>query len=224
MPEQAIHITSVLHSATSAACVAGGPITVEHLAFGLLTAGESRALRVLAELGVDAAALTERFRPAMHPDTERELAEPITAESFVRGLEERNRKQLTPEARALIDRGHQERDCSPSLLLALAEEGVLPVSPDDVRAELERDPLKEPETVFPPTIRKLNALIARARELKEAAVDADRYEDASAVRTREKAAMRRRAELLTEWAGEAELVAMVEEIERLRARIRCLGG
>ena len=34
MTEYTLTTNSVLHQATSAACVAGGPITVEHLAYG----------------------------------------------------------------------------------------------------------------------------------------------------------------------------------------------
>ncbi|MEV4056489.1 hypothetical protein AB0J55_35240 [Amycolatopsis sp. NPDC049688] len=214
MGEQAVPIDLVLHHAYRAA----GPITLAHLAFGLLTAGPSVALRVLSELGADPAALAEQFRPPVPPDTG-----PFTPESFMRALEERNRTELTPEAQALVDRVREERDCAPSLLLALAEAGVLPVSPDEVRSEFGKWGV-EPEPVFPPGIGKLNALIGHYRKLKEAAVDAERYEQASAHRAREKAAMRRRAELLTEWAGEAELVAMVEEIESLRATVRRLRG
>ncbi|MGW5744882.1 hypothetical protein [Amycolatopsis sp. NPDC003861] len=193
-----------------------GRITIEQLAFGLLTAGASVALRVLTELGEDPATLADRFRPPPDP-------EPFTPESFMRAMEERNRAELTPEARALVDRVRDEKDCTPSLLLALAEAGVVPVSPDDVRNQFEKWGV-EPEPLFPPDIRKLNTLIAYAREWKRKAVDADLYERASELRTRERAAMGRRAELLTEWAGEAELVAMVEEIESLRATVRRLRG
>jgi len=217
--ESAIPIDVVLHRATSAAYCEGGPITVEHLAFGLLTAGESRALRVLSELGADPAALVERFRPATQRNTE-----PVTIETFMSVLEEERRIGLTPAAQALVDRVRTERDCTPSLLLALAEADVVPVSAEDVRDELAREPVAEPETVFPPAIRKLNDLIARARQAKEAAVDAHDHERAAFLRDGEKAAMHRRAELLTEWAGEAQLVALVEEIERLRARVRRLSG
>ena len=195
-----------------------GRISVEQLAYGLLTAGQSVALRVLSELGTDPAALADRLRPPPEPDTE-----PFTIESFISAFEERNRVKLTPEAQALVDRVRDETDCTPSLLLALAEEGVVPVSPDKIRNQFEKWGV-EPEPLFPSDIRKLNTLIAQARELKMKVVDAERYDLASPMWEREKAAMRRRAELLTEWAGEAELVAMVEEIERLRARIRRLGG
>ncbi|MEU5261282.1 Clp protease N-terminal domain-containing protein [Amycolatopsis sp. NPDC021455] len=219
MPEQAIEMSWVLHRATSAAHDAGGPITVEHLAFGLLTAGESRALRVLSELGVDPAALVERFRPGTRPGTES-----AAIETFLRVLKEERRVELTPEAQALVDQADTDRDCSSRLLLALAESGALPVSPDDVREELARDPVEEPETLFPPAIRKLNALIAQARQLKEAAVDAHDHERAAVIREGERAAMRRRAELLAEWAGQAQVAAMVEEIEKLRALVRHLRG
>ncbi|MEV6826263.1 UvrB/UvrC motif-containing protein [Amycolatopsis sp. NPDC051102] len=214
MGEKAVSIDQVLHRAYRAE----GPITLAHLAFGLLLAGQSVAFRVLSELGADPAALVERFRPPSRPDTE-----PFTPESFMRALEERARAELTPEAQALVDRVREERDCTPALLLALAEADVLPVSPEEVRTEFEKWGV-EPEPLFPPDIRKLNKLIARYRELKEAAVDAGHYEQATALRTREKAAMHRRAELLTEWAAEAELVAMVEEIESLRATVRRLRG
>ncbi|MBE8519838.1 hypothetical protein ILP97_20460 [Amycolatopsis sp. H6(2020)] len=208
--EKAIPIDRVLGRAPGV----DGRITVEQLAYGLLTAGQSVALRVLSELGEDPAALADRLRPP---------PEPFTIESFISALEERNRAELTPEARALVERVRDEEDCTPSLLLALAEAGVVPVSPEKIRNQFEKWGV-EPEPLFPPDIRKLNTLIARARELKGKVVDAERYDDASTIRAREQAAMRRRAELLTEWAGEAELVAMVEEIERLRARVRRLSS
>ncbi|WIX88374.1 Clp protease N-terminal domain-containing protein [Amycolatopsis sp. DG1A-15b] len=212
--EKAIPIDQVLRHAPGV----DGRITVEQLAYGLLTAGQSVALRVLSDLGADPAALADRFRPPPEPDTE-----PFTVESFISALGERNRVELTPEAQALVDRVRDEKDCTPSLLLALAEAGVVPVSPDEIRNQFEKWGV-EPEPLFPPDIRKLNVLIAQARELKRRVVDAERYDYASTIRAREKAAMRRRAELLTEWAGEAELVAMVEEIENLRATVRRLRG
>jgi hypothetical protein len=212
--EKAIPIDQVLGRAPSV----DGRITVEQLAYGLLTAGQSVALRVLTELGEDPAVLADRFRPPPEPDPE-----PFTPESFMRALEERNRVEPTPEAQALVDRVRGEKDCTPSLLLALAEAGVVPVSPDKIRNQFEKWGV-EPEALFPPDIRKLNTLIAQAREIKWRVVDAERYDLASTIRAREEVAMRRRAELLTEWAGEAELVAMAEEIERLRARVRRLGS
>lgn len=214
MVEKAIPIDRVLGHAPGV----DGRITVAQLAYGLLTAGQSVALRVLAELGEDPAALADRLRPPPEPDTE-----PFTIESFITAMEERNRVELTPEVQALVEGVRDEEDCTPSLLLALAEAGVVPVSPDGIRDQFTRWGV-EPEPLFPPDIRKLNTLIAQARELKMKVVDAERYDLASPIRDREKAAMRRRAELLTEWAGEAELVAMVEEIERLRARVRRLSS
>ncbi|WP_143264066.1 hypothetical protein [Amycolatopsis kentuckyensis] len=212
--EKAFLIDEVLRRVPSV----DGRIGLEQLAYGLLSTRRSVALRVLTELGEDPAALADRLRPPPEPDTE-----PFTVESFIDAFEERNRVELTPEAQALVDRVRDENDCTPSLLLALAEAGVVPVPPDKIRDQFEKWGV-EPEPLFPPDIRKLNTLIAQARELKMKVVDAERYDLASPIRDREKAAMRRRAELLTEWAGEAELVAMVEEIERLRARVRRLGS
>ncbi|MET8998031.1 hypothetical protein [Amycolatopsis sp. NPDC004169] len=173
---------------------------------------------MLSELGVDPAELAARFRLPTPPDTET-----VTAESFIEALEERHRVELAPEVEALIDRVRGEGDCTPSLLLGLAEAGVVPVSPEKIRDHFEKWGV-EPEPLFPSEIRKVNTYIAWARKLKREAVDAERYFRASAVRDREKAAMNRRAKLLTEWAGEAELTAMVEEIESLRATVRRLRG
>jgi hypothetical protein len=151
-----------------------GRITLEQLAYGLLTTGQSAALRVLTELG--------RIRPRWRTGS-----------------------------------GHRPNPTrNPS-----------PPSPSCVRWRRNQSEKwgVEPELLFPPDIRKLNTLNAQAREIKWKVVDAERYDLASTIRAREEvAAMRRRAELLTEWAGEAEVVAMVEEIERLRAQVRRLSS
>jgi ATP-dependent Clp protease ATP-binding subunit ClpC len=76
-----------------------------------------------------------------------------------------------------------------------------------------------------PDLRQLDEQIGRARRDREAAVSAQDYENAAAVRDRERQLAAEKASLQEQWAAaHMDLPALAEEVHRLSGEIERLGG
>ncbi|GAB3739345.1 hypothetical protein GCM10027598_68520 [Amycolatopsis oliviviridis] len=74
----------------------------------------------------------------------------------------------------------------------------------------------------PPEIDLLTSEIAEYRRRKEAAVDAQEYNQAGVIRDQEKKVVRRRSELIREWAATVDPVILAEAVVSLREEIAIL--
>jgi hypothetical protein len=238
----------VLHHASGyASATRSDRIGVEHLWLGLLSAGDGVALRVLSALDVDSESLRESIRTnapvGEHgPDPD----EPLTAESFIQGLEAKDRIQLSDDVHAVLVAAAGQSDDhvhTGHLLITLVSHGSAPVverglTVERVQAETARqlaeflygrpaamdaaladELIAVPRASVPADIRALDARIAELRQLKEAAVDSAEFDVAARVRDQEKQLLRQRAQRVQDWAAGVDVLALAEEVEALRAEV-----
>ncbi|UMP01175.1 UvrB/UvrC motif-containing protein [Amycolatopsis sp. EV170708-02-1] len=83
------------------------------------------------------------------------------------------------------------------------------------------DPVRGPADP-PAEIDVLTSQIAEFRRRKEAAVDAQEYTRAALIRDEEKEVVRRRSELIREWAATVDPVDLAEAVVSLRAEVAAL--
>ena len=83
------------------------------------------------------------------------------------------------------------------------------------------DPVRGPADP-PAEIESLTSRIAEYRRRKEEAVDAQEYTQAGLIRDKEKEVMRRRSELIREWAATVDPVDLAEAVVSLRELVAVL--
>lgn len=202
--------------------------------WGLLLAGDGVGMLALRGLGVDVEALREEMRePAPRV--------PMTPESFILAVEAREKSRPTPETESMLalgatddffDTGH--------LLLGLLRHGVAVrgVTVAAAEAEIGRqmaaflsgratpaDPatadelIGKPRVRVPDDIRELGRRIDDLRREKERAVDAEEFDRAGQVREQEKELLADRRRRVAAWAADVDLLAVVKEVEALRAEV-----
>ncbi|MDQ3788235.1 MAG: hypothetical protein M3422_13465 [Actinomycetota bacterium] len=211
-------------------------MTGTHLLAGLLQVGECVGVVALRGLGLDVDALREELR-----EPEPEIWDPPTLESFLAAFGGGEQAEPTAEDEALLALGAEDGYYDTGhLLVALVRHGVpqLTITADEVRAEIRRrmaeflsgrvppiDPAKadaligEPRVWVPDGIRELGRRIEALRRERDAAVHAEEYERGAAIREREKELIAARRRLVAAWSSKVDLLAVVEEVEALRAEV-----
>jgi ATP-dependent Clp protease ATP-binding subunit ClpA len=86
-------------------------------------------------------------------------------------------------------------------------------------AELIHPPVRQGRLALPPETSDFRQRLAAVRARKEAAIDAQDYEAAAAIRDDEKRLLKQRRELFTAWAVDIEAGMLVEEIEQLYQQV-----
>lgn len=220
-----------------AARLAGeGSVTGTHLLAGLSGVGECLGVAALRGLGVDVDALREAFGEPV-----RERPVPMTIESWTAAFLSAKRAEPTTKDEALLALGAEDEYYDTGhLLLASLRHGVpeLTITADEARAEITRcraevlsgrvppiDPdeadmlIGEPRARVPADIRELSRRIEALRREKEAAVDAEEFDRAGDIRGREKELLAARERLVAAWSPHVDVLAVVEEVEVLRAEV-----
>ncbi|GLZ35822.1 hypothetical protein Lesp02_80090 [Lentzea sp. NBRC 105346] len=200
--------------------IAGGPIGLRHLLFGLVTTSNSYAL--LVECGVDLAPVSAEIADLKPVDR------PVLPKDFV----------CTDEAAEALRHAaaHDGPIRTWDLISGLIRQGGLaelaglaPESPmnanDRIWARI-TDPTAiwggrtEPaKDIVPAEIREFTARILQARQRKEEAIDAEDFGLAGMMRDVEKRLLAERAECAREWIATVDVLALVDEVERLRAEV-----
>ncbi|MEU9508546.1 Clp protease N-terminal domain-containing protein [Micromonospora sp. NPDC048170] len=85
--------------------------------------------------------------------------------------------------------------------------------------ELVRPPVQQGRLALPSQTEDFRQRLAAVRARKEAAIDAQDYEAAAAIRDDEKRLLKQRQELFTAWAADIEVSRLVEEIEQLYQQV-----
>lgn len=85
--------------------------------------------------------------------------------------------------------------------------------------ELIHPPVRQGRLALPPGTDDFQQRLAAVRARKEAAIDAQDYEAAAAIRDDEKRLLKQRRELFTAWAADIEVGRLVEEIEQLYEQV-----
>jgi hypothetical protein len=85
--------------------------------------------------------------------------------------------------------------------------------------ELVHPPVRRGRLALPSETDEFRHQLAAVRASKEAAIDAQDYEAAAAIRDDEKRLLKQRRELFTIWAADIEVAALVEEIEQLYQQV-----
>jgi len=217
-----------------------GYVGTEHILLGLLSEGEGVAARALGSLGIGPTAARqqvegiigrgEHTHPGHRPLTPRakkvlELAlrEAMRLDHLYVGTEHmllgliREGNGVAGQVLAKLGAGSDEVRGAVSRLLA-----------DDARKSLfgpfAGHELPPVEPLTPPGLRDYDEKIAEARKEKDAAIDAKDFDGAAALRESEKRLLAERERRIAEWSADLNVVAMSEELDRLRHQVARLTG
>jgi len=200
-------------------------IGTEHILLGLIREGDGVAARALGALGISLGTVRQQVLEIIGQGKQVPAGHiPFTP---------RSKKVLDLALREAMHLGHLYVGTE-HILLGLIREGDGVGCQVLVRLGADHALIREQvlrllaghrhprSTRVPPEIRAYDARIAQARREKDAAIDAQDFDRAAALRDSEKHLLAEREELVTQWAADADVVALGQEVDRLGDEVRRL--
>ncbi len=200
-------------------------IGTEHILLGLVKEGDGIAGRALDALGISLDAVRQQVLEIIGEGRQAPAGHiPFTP---------RSKKVLDLALREAMQLDHLYIGTE-HILLGLVKEGdgvafqvLTRLGADHARVReqvlgLLADIAQPRNETVPPGIRDYDVQIAQARQEKDAAIDAQDFDRAAALRASEKQLLAERDRMIAAWSAGADVVALGQEVDRLRHEIRRL--
>jgi prophage maintenance system killer protein len=202
-------------------------IGTEHILLGLVNDGDGMGSRALDALGISLDAVRQQVLEIIGEGKQAPAAHiPFTP---------RSKKALDLALREAMQLDHLHIGTE-HILLGLVKEGdgvafqvLTRLGADHARIRdqvlrLLAERTQPRNESVPPGIRDYDLRIAQARQEKDAAIDAQEFDRAAALRASEKQLLTDRERLIAEWSAGTDVVALGRELDRLRHEVRRLQG
>jgi hypothetical protein len=197
-------------------------IGTEHILLGLVKEGDGVAGRALNALGISLEAVRQQVLEIIGEGRQAPAGHiPFTP---------RSKKVLDLALREAMQLDHLYIGTE-HILLGLVREGdgvafqvLTRLGADHARVReqvlgLLADIAQPPYETVPPGIRDYDVQIAQARREKDAAIDAQDFDRAAALRASEKQLLAERDRMIAAWSAGADVVALGREVDRLRHEV-----
>ena len=205
-----------------------GYVGTEHLLLGLLIEGAGVAARALQSCGITLPAARQQVEEIIGPGKQAPTGHiPFTPRA-------KKALELSLREAMLLDHLYIGTE---HILLGLLREGdglainilaTLGAGTDQIRhaviSLLSRRGPASGGRVMPPGLRTYDDKIALVRSQKDAAIDAKDFEQAAALREREKGLLTERDRRIAEWSADVDVAALGEELDRLQREVARLQG